>query len=53
MAACTWGIEILHAHRSAVEADLAQRHQVIAREPARVHFHAGFDIRRKGESVGG
>ena len=43
------GVKILHAHRGAVEADLAQRHQVFAGEPARVHFHTGFHVRRKGE----
>ena len=45
------GIEILHAHRGAVEADLAQRHHVIAREPARIHLHAGFDVGRKREML--
>ena len=44
-------IEILHAHRGAVEADFAQRHHVLAREPARVHFHARFDVRRKREML--
>ena len=40
-------IEILHAHRGAVEADFAQRDHVVAREPARVHLHAGFDVGRE------
>ena len=42
-------IEILHAHRGAVETDFAQRDHVVAREPARVHFHTGFNVRRKCE----
>jgi len=42
-------VEILHAHRGAVETDFAQRGHVLAREPARVHFHARFDVRRKRE----
>ena len=44
-------VEILHAHRGAVETDFAQRDHVLAREPARVHFHAGFDVRRKREML--
>ena len=42
-----FGIEILHAQRGAVETDFAQRDDVVAREPARINFHAGFDICRR------
>ena len=43
------GIEILHAHGGAVKTDFAQSHQMIAGQAARVHFHAGFNVRREGE----
>ena len=42
-------IEILHAHRGAVETDFAQRHQVVPRQPSRIHFHTGFEVVRKCE----
>ena len=44
-------IKILHAHGGAVETDFAQRNHVFAREPTRIHFHARFDVRRKGKML--
>ena len=37
-------VKILHAQRRAVKANLAQRDDVFAREPARINFHARFNV---------
>src|SRR5579859_7602018 len=37
-------LEILHAERGAVEADFAERENMVAREAARINFDAGFDV---------
>ena len=43
------GVEILHTHRGTIKTDLPQCHHVFACEPARIHFHACFDVGRECE----
>ena len=41
---------VLHSHRGAVEARLAQRFDVIALQPPRINFDSRFDVRRELET---
>src|SRR5258708_35918534 len=45
----TFGVEILHAERGAVEADFPQCGDMVAGEPAWINLHARLDITRESE----